>query len=122
MRYVKWRQARSLKAFNARLPDGVSLLSNAMKAGFSLPQEIEAVANNASPPISERLSRVIREMKLGSATPAALANMVRRVGSEDPHLIVTAIGSPSSLGRQPARNLDGTSHTIRQRIQIKSQI
>ena len=100
----------------------MSLLSNAMKAGLSLPQAIEAVANNASPPISDELSRVIREMKLGSATPAALANMVRRVGSEDLDLIVTAIGIQSSVGGNLARILDGISHTIRQRIQIKSQI
>jgi len=122
MRYVKWRQGRRLKAFNSRLPDTVSLLSNAMKAGLSLPQAIEAVANNASPPISDELSRVIREMKLGSATPVALANMVRRVGSEDLDLIVTAIGIQSSVGGNLARVLDGISHTIRQRIQIKSQI
>ena len=122
MRYVKWRQGRRLKAFNSRLPDTVSLLSNAMKAGLSLPQAIEAVANNASPPISDELSRVIREMKLGSATPVALANMVRRVGSEDLDLIVTAIGIQSSVGGNLARILDGISHTIRQRIQIKSQI
>jgi len=122
MRYVRWRQRRRLKAFNSRLPDTVSLLSNAMKAGLSLPQAIEAVANNASPPISDELSRVIREMKLGSATPIALANMVRRVGSEDLDLIVTAIGIQSSVGGNLARILDGISHTIRQRIQIKSQI
>jgi tight adherence protein B len=122
MRYVRWRQRRRLKAFNSRLADTVSLLSNAMKAGLSLPQAIEAVANNASPPISDELSRVIREMKLGSATPVALANMVRRVGSEDLDLIVTAIGIQSSVGGNMARILDGISHTIRQRIQIKSQI
>jgi len=122
MRFVRWRERRRLKAFNSRLADTVSLLSNAMKAGLSLPQAIEAVANNASPPISDELSRVIREMKLGSATPVALANMVRRVGSEDLDLIVTAIGIQSSVGGNMARILDGISHTIRQRIQIKSQI
>ena len=122
MRYVRWRERRRLKAFNSRLADTVSLLSNAMKAGLSLPQAIEAVANNASPPISDELSRVIREMKLGSATPVALANMVRRVGSEDLDLIVTAIGIQSSVGGNMARILDGISYTIRQRIQIKSQI
>src|SRR5205807_2005800 len=109
MRYVRWRQRRRLKAFNSRLPDTVSLLSNAMKAGLSLPQAIEAVANNASPPISDELSRVIREMKLGSATPVALANMVRRVGSEDLDLIVTAIGIQSSVGGNLARILDRKS-------------
>jgi tight adherence protein B len=122
MRYVKWRQARRLKAFSRRLPDMLSLLSNAMKAGLSLPQAIEATAQNTSSPISDELSRAIREMKIGTATPAALTNMVRRVGSEDLDLIVTAISIQSTAGGNLARILDGISHTIRQRVQMKSQI
>lgn len=122
MRVVKWRQGRRLKAFNTKLPDTLSLLSNAMKAGLSLPQALEAVAQNTSAPISDELSRVIREMKIGTATPVALANMVRRVGSEDLDLIVTAITIQSSVGGNLARILDGISHTIRQRVQMKAQI
>lgn len=122
MRYVKFRQGRRLKAFNGRLPDTLSLLSNAMKAGLSLPQAVEAVARNASPPISDELNRAIREMNLGSPTPQAMANMVRRVGSEDLDLIVTAISIQSTVGGNLARILDGISHTIRQRIQMKAQI
>lgn len=122
MRYVKWRQTRRLKAFNARLADTLSLLSNAMKAGLSLPQAIESVAESASPPIADELTRVTRETKLGTPTAAALANMVRRVGSEDLDLVVTAIAIQSSVGGNLARVLDGISHTIRQRVQIKSQI
>jgi len=122
MRYVRWRQGRRLRTFNTRLPDTLSLLSNALKAGLSLPQAIESVANNAAPPISDELSRVMRETKLGTSTPAALMNMVRRVGSEDLDLIVTAIAIQSSVGGNLARILDGISHTIRQRVQMKSQI
>lgn len=122
MRYVVWRQRRRLRQINTRLPDTLSLLSNAMKAGLSLPQAIQSVAENGSPPISEELARVVRETKLGSSTSAALSNMVRRVGSEDLDLIVTAISIQSAVGGNLARVLDGISHTIRQRIQIKSQI
>ncbi len=122
MRYVRYRQGRRLRAFNRRLPDTLSLLSNALKAGLSLPQALEAVARNTVPPISDELSRVIREMTVGSATSQALANMVRRVGSEDLDLIVTAINIQSSVGGNLARILDSISHTIRQRVQVKGQI
>jgi len=122
MRFVKWRQRRRLKKFNLRLPDTLSLLSNAMKAGLSLPQAIESVSKNASPPISDELERAVRETKLGSTTTAALTNMVRRVGSDDLDLIVTAIAIQATVGGNLARVLDGISHTIRQRVQIKSQI
>lgn len=122
MRYVKWRQRRRLKKFNGRLPDTLSLLSNALKAGLSLPQALEAVATNTSPPISDELARVMREVKLGTSTAQALANMVRRVGSEDLDLIVTAITIQTSVGGNLARILDGISHTIRHRVQMKAQI
>ena len=122
MRFVRWRQRRRLKTFNARLPDVVGLLANALKAGLSLPQAIEAVARNSTAPVSDELSRALREMSLGSSTPQALVNMVRRVGSEDLDLIVTAISIQSSVGGNLARILDGISHTIRQRVQMKAQI
>jgi tight adherence protein B len=122
MRYVYWRQRRRLRAFNSKLPDTLSLLSNAMKAGLSLPQALEAVATTSSAPVSEELDRVIRETKLGTSTASALQNMVRRVGSEDLDLVVTAIAIQSAVGGNLARILDGISHTIRQRIQMKGQI
>ncbi|HKW70148.1 MAG TPA: type II secretion system F family protein [Candidatus Dormibacteraeota bacterium] len=122
MRFVKFRQRRRLKAFNGRLPDTLSLLSNALKAGLSLPQAVEAVARNASPPVSDELNRAIKEMNLGTPTPQALANAVRRVGSEDLDLIVTAISIQSTIGGNLARILDSISHTIRQRVQMKAQI
>jgi tight adherence protein B len=48
--------------------------------------------------------------------------MVRRTGSEDLDLIVTAIGIQASVGGNLARILDSISHTIRQRVQVKGQI
>jgi len=122
MRVVRWRESSRLKAFNSRLPDTLALLSNALKAGLSLPQAIESVSQNAGAPIGDELKRVIQETNLGTPTPAALANMVRRIGSEDLDLIVTAISIQSSVGGNLARILDGISHTIRQRVQMKSQI
>jgi tight adherence protein B len=122
MRYVRYRQARRLKALSRQLPDTLSLLSNALKAGLSLPQAMETVASNTVAPIADELSRVIREMNIGSATERALMNMVRRTGSEDLDLIVTAITIQASVGGNLARILDSISHTIRQRVHIKGQI
>ena len=122
MRYLKYRQGKRLRALNRQLPDTLSLLSNALKAGLSLPQAIDTVARNTVAPIADELGRVIREMNIGSATERALVNMVRRTGSEDLDLIVTAITIQSSVGGNLARILDSISHTIRQRVQIKGQI
>jgi len=122
MRFVKYRQHRRLKAFNRQLPDALSLLANALKSGYSLPQALDSVSHATAAPIADELSRAIREMNLGTSTEQALTKMVRRVGSEDLDLIVTAITIHSSVGGNLARILESISHTIRQRIHVKSQI
>lgn len=122
MRYVRYRQRQRLKSLNRQLPDTMSLLSNALKAGLSLPQALETTAHNTAAPVADELGRVIREMNIGSPTERALSNMVRRTGSEDLDLIVTAITIQASVGGNLARILDSISHTIRQRVQIKGQI
>lgn len=122
MRYVKYRQRQRLKALSRQLPDTLSLLSNALKAGLSLPQALETVSRNTAGPIADELGRAIREMNIGNSTERALAAMVRRTGSEDLDLIVTAINIQASVGGNLARILETISHTIRQRIQVKGQI
>jgi tight adherence protein B len=122
MRYVKHRQRQRLRALNRQLPDTVSLLSNALKAGLSLPQAIDTVSRNTAAPIADELGRVIRETNIGNSSERALANMVRRTGSEDLDLIVTAINIQASVGGNLARILESISHTIRQRVQVKGQI
>lgn len=122
MRYVKYRQRRRLREFDRRLPDTLVLLSNAMKAGLSLPQALDVVAHNTTPPISDELGRVVRETNLGAGPEQSLANMVRRVGSQDLDLVVTAITVQTAVGGNLARLLDSISQTIRQRVQVKSQI
>jgi len=122
MRYVNYRQRKRLAALNGQLPDTVGLLSNALKAGLSLPQALDTVARNSSRPISEELTRVVREMSLGVGATAALSNMVRRVGSQDLDLVVIAISIQMAVGGNLARLLDTISLTVRQRIQVKEKI
>src|SRR6266852_7440156 len=51
--YVKYGVGRRLRAFNGQLGDTLTLLSNALKAGYSFAQEIDTVAKNAVPPIAD---------------------------------------------------------------------
>ena len=121
MRFVRYRQRKRLNTFNRQLPETMSLLANGLKAGFSLPQALDSVAQNTQPPLSEELGRVVREMNIGVSLEQALHNLLRRVPSDDLDLIVTAILIHNSVGGNLARVLDSISHTIRQRVQVKAQ-
>ena len=120
--YLKYRQAKRIKAFGTQLPDTITLLANSLRAGSSFLQGIELVMREARPPISEEFERVVRDMQLGLALQPALNNLVRRVASEDLELMVTAIQIQSQVGGNLATVLDAIAHTIRERIRIHGEI
>src|SRR5215472_4813179 len=59
--YVKYRIGQRLRKFNGQLGDTLTLLSNALKAGYSFAQAIDTVAKNAVAPIVDNIAYTIRE-------------------------------------------------------------
>jgi tight adherence protein B len=116
------RQARRLKAFNSSLADTITLLANALRAGSSFLQAVELIVRETQPPISTEFARVIREVNLGLTTDEALANLNRRVRSEDLDLMTTAIAIQHQVGGNLAEILDTIAFTIRERVRIKGEI
>ncbi len=120
--YVRRRQHGRLNSFNKQLPDTITLIANALRAGSSFLQAIELVVRESRPPISSEFGRVIREVNLGLPFDQALDNMVRRVRSDDLELMATAITIQHTVGGNLAEILDSIAFTIRERIRIKGEI
>ena len=120
--WLSRRKAGRLNAFNKQLPDTITLLANALRAGSSFLQAIELVVRESRPPISTEFSRVIREVNLGLPFEQALENMVRRVRSDDLELMATAISIQHTVGGNLAEILDSIAYTIRERVRIKGEI
>ena len=116
------RRASRLNAFNKQLPDTITLIANALRAGSSFLQAIEMVVREAQPPITVEFGRVVREVNLGLAFEVALENMVRRVRSDDLELMATAISIQHQVGGNLAEILDSIAFTIRERVRIKGEI
>jgi tight adherence protein B len=116
------RKSGRLKAFNKQLPDTITLIANALRAGSSFLQAIELVVRESRPPISTEFGRVIREVNLGLSFDVALENMVRRVRSDDLELMATAIAIQHQVGGNLAEILDSIAFTIRERVRIKGEI
>jgi tight adherence protein B len=116
------RRNGRLGAFNKQLPDTITLIANALRAGSSFLQAIELVVRETRPPIATEFARVIREVNLGLPFEQALENMVRRVRSDDLELMATAIAIQHQVGGNLAEILDSIAYTIRERIRIKGEI
>jgi tight adherence protein B len=120
--WLNRRKSRRLKAFNSGLADTIMLLANALRAGSSFLQAVEMIVRETQPPISTEFGRVIREVNLGLTLDEALANLTRRVRSDDLDLMTTAIAIHHTVGGNLAEILDAIAFTIRERVRIKGEI
>ena len=120
--YVRYRIGQRLKKFNGQLGDTLTLLSNALKAGYSFAQAIDTVAKNAVAPIGDEFGRAVREMNLGGSPDEALGNITKRIASQDFDLVATAYSIHRTVGGNLAEILDNIAYTIRERVRIKGEI
>lgn len=120
--YIGYAASKRLQAFENQLSDTLNLWVNALRSGYSVLQGMEAIATELPPPVSREFERVVQEVRLGLGLPQALANMLRRVPSEDLDLIITAVNIQREVGGNLAEILDVISHTIRERVRIKGEI
>ena len=110
-----------LNAFNKQLPDTITLIANALRAGSSFLQAIEMVVREGQPPVTAEFGRVVREVNLGLAFDVALDNMVRRVRSDDLELMATAITIQHQVGGNLAEILNSIAFTIRERVESRAR-
>jgi len=120
--YVKFRTRRRLKAFDHQLPQALNILSNGLKAGYSLPQAMANVSETVEAPAGEEFGKAIKEINLGGTLDDALAHLVKRLESPDLDLVVTAILIHRGVGGNLAEILDTIGHTIRERVRIRGEI
>jgi tight adherence protein B len=120
--WLNRRKGKRLKAFNSLLADTIMLLANSLRSGSSFLQAVEMIVRETRPPISTEFARVIREVNLGLPLDEALANLQRRVRSDDLDLMTTAIAIHHTVGGNLAEILDSIAFTIRERLRIKGEI
>lgn len=120
--YLRAQIARRRTKFAEQLPDAVALLVGALRTGYGLLQGMEMLVTQMPAPMAVELSRVVRMVGLGVPMQRALAEMARRMESDDLDLVVTAISVQYELGGNLAQTLETITETIRDRVRIKREI
>jgi tight adherence protein B len=120
--YMRRKQEQRLRAFTDQLGNMITLLSNALKTGYSLGQAIEIIAKKAPPPVSDEFEVVTTSIHFGTSVEEALAALVKRVQSSDLDFIVVAILLHRKVGGNLPEILDNIADTIRDRLRMKREM
>lgn len=120
--WLNRRRKQRIDKLNQQLPEALTIISNALKAGFGLLQALNNAAEHLPHPISTELSRTIHEMNVGSSVEEAMVGLSERSGSYDLDIVVTAILVQRTVGGNLGEILDTVAGTMRERIRIRGEI
>jgi tight adherence protein B len=120
--YLDNRQRNRRKRFERQLPDTLTLLASSLRAGFSLMQGLEAVAQEIADPMRKELQRVFTEVRLGRAVEDALGDSAVRMESRDLEWTVMAIKIQREVGGNLAVLLDTVADTMVKRERARREL
>lgn len=116
------RIRRRRKKFTNQLGDMLTMVANALRAGFSFMQAFELISREMDAPMGREVQLVVNEVNLGNTIESALDNMQRRVASPDFELVVTAVLIQRQVGGDLASILDTISETIAERVRMRREV
>jgi tight adherence protein B len=119
---VQFTGSREKRRFENQLPDTLVLLATSLRAGYSLLQAIEAVANEAPDPTAREFSRALNEARLGIPVTQALQGITARTQSQDFKWAVIAIEIQREVGGNLAEVLQTVAETMRARNRLKGDV
>ncbi|WP_077623194.1 type II secretion system F family protein [Sediminibacillus massiliensis] len=120
--WLKKKQQKRIKQFNEGLPGMITSINGSLRAGFSLLQSLQMIAEEAYSPIKEEVQYVLKTMQYGTSLEDALVDWKRRMPSEDLDLLVEAVLIQRQVGGNLAYLLDKILETTRERTRIENQI
>ena len=112
---IAYMRKKRRAAFSEQLVDGLVLMANGMRSGFTLQQAIDMLIEESPPPISQEFELVRREYRVGVDIDQALRNCVGRTKDQDLDLVVTAIQITRQLGGNLAEVFERIVAMVRER-------
>jgi tight adherence protein B len=116
------RVRRRRKAFEAQLPDMLTLMAGTLRAGYSIGQGFEAVSREIDDPMGRELRRVVSESRLGRPLDEALDSVAERMQSDDFGWAVMAIRIQREVGGNLAELLLTVANTMTQRERLRRDV
>lgn len=120
--WLKWRQKRRIRAFEAQLPDAIDMLVSAIRAGYSFQAATQFIGEEMIDPLGPEFARFYDEQRLGVDVRSALIGMQGRLDSLDLKMFVTAVLIQRETGGNLSEVLQNLADLVRQRIAMRGQI
>jgi tight adherence protein B len=120
--YVSRRAGSRLNQVEKQLPDALTSMAKALRAGSGLLQALAYAADETPAPLGPELQTTLRDLQLGAEAEDIFEALKERVGSRDLDIAVTAIVIQRTVGGNLSEILSNVTNTIRERAKIAGEI
>jgi len=120
--YVVYKRKTRMAKLMAQLPDAFDLMARVTRAGQSVTQSLQAVADEFDPPISAEFAYCYEQQNLGLSPELSLRDLARRTGVLEVKIFVLALLVQQQTGGNLAEVLENLSSVIRERFRIGSKV
>lgn len=120
--FVQTVASRERKRFEDQLPGTLNLVATSLRAGYSLMQALEAVAQEAPDPTGREFGRGIAEVRLGRSPSDALKDIATRMESVDFDWVVLAVDIQREVGGNLGEVLHTSAETMQHRNRLRGDV
>jgi tight adherence protein B len=119
---LKVKRTRRLRAFEEQFPEGLDLISRALKAGHAFATGLKMVADEMPEPVGPEFRKTFDEQNFGLPMKDALDNLSFRIPLLDVRFFATAVLIQRETGGNLSEILENLSHVVRERFKILRQV
>jgi len=116
------RAYRRARAFEAQLPELLSVWASALRAGRSFAHALDSLVEEAAEPAQSEFRRAQHQVRLGVPVEQALDDMSRRLRSDSFELVVLTTDVQRKVGGNIAVIFDQVAETVRKRQQFSARV
>ena len=120
--YLRWARQKRTELLVQQLIDGLTLISNSLRAGQSMPQAFSLITEEMSAPISQEFGILLKEYGLGTPLERCLLNMANRIKSTELEMFVNSVVICSRAGGNVIETFENIAAMIRERIRLEGKI
>jgi tight adherence protein B len=120
--YVRSKRNARTEKLLSQLPDAFDLMSRVIRAGQTMSQALQAVADEFAPPVAGEFAFCYEQQNLGLSPEVALRELARRTGLLELKIFVLAMLVQQQTGGNLAELLDKLSTLIRERYKLRGKV
>lgn len=120
--YILHKRKKRLNELSEQLPDALDLMARVLRAGQTVTQAMNAVADEFTDPIGTEFGFCYEQQNLGLSLEVAMRNLVERTGLMEIKILVMGMVIQRQSGGNLAELLDKLSDVMRQRQELRGLV